>query len=192
MGNGLGLGGWLHVWGHALLKDDIKLSADLLFAHARLHPAHNQHPPVVARFEQRRCGGFLRSCTCLFFRRPARLHLRLGVKGQPDLHGSSGLNAVKLRRAHADNRKRDAIHGDRPPEDGGVAPKAPLPIAVTDHRRGAGPDPIVIGCESAAEDRLNAKSRKERSGDKLSLRPARFSVVADVQFALVSGQRHHT
>ena len=193
--NGLRLGGRLHGGGHALLKNAIKLGARLLFAHARLQPAHDEHPPVITRFEQRRCCG-LRCFTRLLFRgprRPVRLHSRLGVKGQPDLDGSSGLDAVKFRRAHADNRNRDAIDGDRPPQDGGVAPEAPLPIAVTDHGcHWAGSDSIVVGSEGAAEYRLNAQGGKERSGDELSLSPARFSVVANVQFALVTRQRHHT
>ena len=53
MGNNLRLGGGLNVRRHALPQEHVKVSTRLLFAHARLQPAHDEQPPLVSRFKER-------------------------------------------------------------------------------------------------------------------------------------------
>src|SRR5262247_2033810 len=104
---------------------------------------------------------------------------------RPKIGRLAYLDAEKIERRHADDRKRMAIHHDALADNRRTASKAPLPVVVTDDGdRMPARDLVVILGEYSAEQRIDSERRKKAAGNPLRLRdfslPVRHYIDAPV------------
>ncbi len=123
-----------------LLEDRLELGAHLLLRDAGLQSSHEQKPP------HRRARPVCRQDVAGHRERDAQIN-RLGH-----------FRSMKRVRRDTDNGEGRAIHANRLADDGGIAEKPALPVAMTDNRRGFRTGAVVRRSKRSAERGWHAQA----------------------------------